>query len=85
VLGDFSNKTVKFHNIKSRFFTKDNQYFIETLNNQGQNQTFPVIYTFGFDSLPQYILKTGNRHIQALNMAWNTRLETDGEQRWFHL
>ncbi|MFT4808445.1 MAG: hypothetical protein ACI9LX_001776 [Paraglaciecola sp.] len=73
VLGDFANKTVEFHNITTRFFSENNQYFVKKLNKQGQIQTFPVIYTFGFDPLQQYILDTGNGHIQAFNIAWDTR------------
>jgi tetratricopeptide (TPR) repeat protein len=85
VLGDFADKTVEFHNIKSRFFVKKNQYLIETLNKQGERQTFPVVYTFGFDPLQQYILDTGNGHMQAFNIAWDTRPKTQGGQRWYHL
>ncbi|MFA3791856.1 multiheme c-type cytochrome [Aliiglaciecola sp. SL4] len=85
VLGDFSNKTVEFHNIKTRFFTKDDSYFVETTNKQGERQTFPVIYTFGFDPLQQYILDTGNGHMQAFNIAWDTRPKEAGGQRWYHL
>lgn len=85
VLGDFANKTVEFHNITSRFFIEDNQYFIETLNKHGNRQTFPVIYTFGFSPLQQYILDTGNGHMQAFNVAWDTRAKLQGGQRWYHL
>ncbi|MBL4632046.1 MAG: hypothetical protein JKY14_13150 [Paraglaciecola sp.] len=85
VLGDFANKTVEFHNITSRFFIEDNQYFIETLNKHGNRQTFPVIYTFGFSPLQQYILDTGNGHMQAFNVAWDTRSKLQGGQRWYHL
>jgi tetratricopeptide (TPR) repeat protein len=85
VLGDFNDTSVEFHNIKSRFFIKANQYFIETLNKKGITQTFPVVYTFGFDPLQQYILDTGNGHMQAFNIAWDTRDKAQGGQRWFHL
>jgi hypothetical protein len=85
VLGDFANKTVEFHNITTRFFIENNRYFIKTQNRQGQIQTFPVSYTFGFDPLQQYILDTGNGHMQAFNIAWDTRTNTNGGQRWFHL
>lgn len=85
VLGDFNDTSVEFHNIKSRFFIKGNQYFIETLNKKGITQTFSVAYTFGFYPLQQYILDTGNGHMQAFNIAWDTRDKTQGGQRWFHL
>jgi tetratricopeptide (TPR) repeat protein len=85
VLGDFNNVEVEFHQIKTRFFKRENQYFIETTNKQGERQTFDVKYTFGFDPLQQYILDTGKGHMQAFNIAWDTRAKIQGGQRWYHL
>lgn len=85
VLGDFNNVEVEFHQIKTRFFKRENQYFVETTNKQGERQTFDVKYTFGFDPLQQYILDTGKGHMQAFNIAWDTRPKTQGGQRWYHL
>ena len=85
VLGDFDDISVEFHNIKSRFFVKNGQYQIETTNKDGQQETFNVVYTFGFEPLQQYILDTGNGHLQAFNIAWDTRDASIGGQRWFHL
>ncbi|GAC18618.1 hypothetical protein GARC_1646 [Paraglaciecola arctica BSs20135] len=85
VLGDFNNVEVEFHQIKTRFFKSDKQYFVETTNKQGVRQTFDVKYTFGFDPLQQYILDTGKGHMQAFNIAWDTRPKAQGGQRWYHL
>lgn len=85
VLGDFNNVEVEFHQIKTRFFKRDNQYFVETTNKQGERQTFDVKYTFGFNPLQQYILDTGKGHMQAFNIAWDARPKTQGGQRWYHL
>jgi Tfp pilus assembly protein PilF len=85
VLGDFNNVEVEFHKIKTRFFKRDNEFFVETTNKQGKRQTFKVKYTFAFDPLQQYILDTGKGHMQAFNIAWDTRAKTLGGQRWYHL
>lgn len=85
VLGDFDNVEVEFHQITTRFFKRDNEFFVQTTNKQGERQTFKVKYTFAFDPLQQYILDTGEGHMQAFNIAWDTRPATQGGQRWYHL
>ena len=85
VLGDFADTTVEFHDIETRFFVQNDQYQIETTNKDGLRETFAVVYTFGFEPLQQYILDTGKGHLQAFNIAWDTRDASAGGQRWFHL
>jgi predicted CXXCH cytochrome family protein len=46
---------------------------------------FPVKYTFGHFPLQQYLVDIGKGHLQALNVAWDSRPEEQGGQRWFHL
>ena len=85
VLGDFNNITVAFHNIETRLFQQEGEYQVETLGAEGQLGVFPVKYTFGHYPLQQYLVDIGKGHLQALNVAWDSRLEVDGGQRWFHL
>ncbi len=85
VLGDFSNQTIRFHGYASRFFIDKGQYFIETLNDQGEKQIFPVRYTFGYRPLQQYLLDVGEGKLQAFDIAWDARSKEQGGQRWFHL
>ncbi|MCP4430369.1 MAG: tetratricopeptide repeat protein [Gammaproteobacteria bacterium] len=85
VLGDFSNATIKLHGYASRFFIDKEQYFVETMNESGSKQVFPVLYTFGYHPLQQYLVDIGHGKLQAFDIAWDTRSEAEGGQRWFHL
>lgn len=85
VLGDFSDLNVGFHGIKSRLYKKGDQFLIDTANEKGETQTYPIKYTFGFHPLQQYLVETSGGHLQALNIAWDSRSKEDGGQRWYHL
>lgn len=85
VLGDFTDVDVSFHDIKTRFFTKDQKHYIETTNEERKIQTFEVLYTFGHQPLQQYLVETDNGKLQAFNIAWDNRSVIEGGQRWFHL
>lgn len=84
IRGDFEGGTVEFHGIESTFSRKDGGYFIETLGDRGR-QTYRISYTFGHSPLQQYLVETEQGRLQALNLAWDTRAEEAGGQRWFHL
>jgi len=85
VKGDFSEVLLNFHNIKTRLYKKGEQFFVDTLNGEGKPETFLIKYTFGFDPLQQYLIELDGGHIQALNVAWDSRSKEEGGQRWFHL
>ncbi|SMF39440.1 Tfp pilus assembly protein PilF [Alteromonadaceae bacterium Bs31] len=85
VLGDFSNKTLTFHNIDHRFFIKEGKYYVETIGNGGKKEVFHIPYTFGWFPLQQYLADIGDGHLQAMNVSWDSRSKEDGGQRWFHL
>jgi cytochrome c553 len=85
VLGDFANTEVEFHDIKTRFHSENGQYKITTTNKKNQLETFDVPYTFGFYPLQQYLVDVGEGKLQAFNVAWDSRSEDEGGQRWYHL
>ena len=85
VLGDFSDVTATFHGIENRMFTKGERFFIETIGPDGKVATFPILYTFGFEPLQQYLVEIDGGRLQALNVAWDNRPKTGGGQRWYHL
>lgn len=85
VLGDFNNVTVEFNGYPTRFFTKENTFFVETKNADNKNQTFHVEYTFGVYPLQQYLLAFPDGRYQALTIAWDARPNAEGGQRWFDL
>ncbi len=85
VLGNFDNLTVSFHDIKTRFYQESGEYLVDTPNEAGEPQTFTVKYTFGVVPLQQYLIELEGGHIQALNVAWDSRSAEEGGQRWYHL
>jgi predicted CXXCH cytochrome family protein len=85
VLGDFDNAGFDYYGIHSRFFKKDDKFFVETDGPDGKLATFEVKYTFGLDPLQQYLIEFPDGRIQALSIAWDSRPKDQGGQRWFHL
>ena len=85
VLGDFDDVSVEFHGIKTRFYVKGAQYWISTVNEQGKLQSYPIQFTFGHYPLQQYLVETNGGRLQAFNIAWDSRPQKEGGQRWFHL
>lgn len=85
VLGNFNNHSVNFHAIKTRFYTQEKHYFVDTLGADNKTHTFRVDYVFGHFPLQQYLVDKGDGHYQALNIAWDSRTKSDGGQRWYHL
>ncbi|WP_407181552.1 cytochrome c3 family protein [Bradyrhizobium sp. STM 3562] len=85
VLGDFDNANFDYYGIQSRFFKKDDKFFVETDGPDGKLATFEVKYTFGIDPLQQYLIEFPDGRIQALSIAWDSRPKDRGGQRWFHL
>jgi tetratricopeptide (TPR) repeat protein len=85
VLGDFSDTTFDYFDVKSRFFRKDGKYLVETDGPDGELAAFEVKYTFGVDPLQQYLIEFPDGRLQALPIAWDSRPKDKGGQHWFHL
>ena len=85
VLGNFDDQRVSIFGVESRFFQRDDEYWVETENGAGEIEAFKVAYTFGVQPLQQYLLEFPRGRLQALSIAWDTRAAEEGGQRWFHL
>ncbi len=85
VLGNFDNAEFNQNGVTSRFFKRDDQFFVRTDNAAGEMQDFEINYTFGVDPLQQYLVDFPNGGKQALSIAWDTRPQQHGGQRWFHV
>lgn len=85
VAGDFNNATFEHFGVRSRFFRRDGQFMVETDGPDGTLQTYAIKYTFGVEPLQQYLIEFPDGRLQALSIAWDTRLREKGGQRWFHL
>ena len=85
VEGNFNDASFDYYGVHSRFFRKDGKFLVETDGPDGNLATFEVKYTFGIDPLQQYLVEFPDGRLQALSLAWDTRPQDKGGQRWFHL
>jgi predicted CXXCH cytochrome family protein len=85
VLGDFNDASLDHYGVHSRFFRRDGKFLVETDGADGKLATFEVKYTFGVDPLQQYLVEFPDGRLQALSIAWDSRPQYQGGQRWFHL
>ena len=85
IAGDFDDTEFLHQGVRTRFYTRDGQYFTETESDDGSLQEFPVRYTFGTYPLQQYLVELPDGRIQALGVSWDSRPVVQGGQRWFHV
>jgi tetratricopeptide (TPR) repeat protein len=85
VLGDFGDASLDHHGLSSRFFERNEKFYVETDGPDGKPGEFEVLYAFGVHPLQQYLASIGNGHIQALPFAWDSRPASEGGERWYHL
>ena len=85
VLGNFNDASFDYYGVHSRFFRKDGKFLVETDGPDGKLAVFEVKYTFGVDPLQQYLVEFPDGRLQALSLAWDSRPQDKGGQRWFHL
>ncbi len=80
VLGDFDNAEFTHAGITSRFYRRDDRFFVYTEGPGGELAEFEIEYTFGIEPLQQYLVPFPGGRLQALPIAWDTERE-----RWFTL
>lgn len=85
VLGDFNNTTFRHHGVESTFFKRDTQFFVRSDGPDGKLTDYAIKYTFGVTPLQQYLIEFPGGRLQALGIAWDSRPQVDGGQRWFHI
>lgn len=85
VLGNFSDAVFTYGNLKTRFFKKGKDYWVNTDDRNGQLQNFKISYTFGIYPLQQYLVDMPDGRKQVLNIVWDSRSKKEGGQRWYHL
>jgi tetratricopeptide (TPR) repeat protein len=83
VLGNFDNQEIDYQQSKARFFKEQDQLKISFADAQGTMVTYPVLYTFGYEPLQQFMFDMGKGKIQLFPFAWDSRPMTEGGQRWF--
>ena len=76
VLGNFNEQTLDYQGQQARFYQQDQQLFISMPNLDGKLTDYPVLYTFGYEPLQQYMFDMGQGHIQLFPFAWDSRSKT---------
>ncbi len=85
VLGNFDNQTFVYADKVTRFYKKGDAFWVNTEGPYGKAVDYKISYTFGFDPLQQYVIAFPEGRYQVLSIAWDSRSQADGGQRWFHL
>lgn len=80
VLGDFNDTTFERLGVVTRFYRKDQQYWVNTEGPDGENHDYQISYTFGVEPLQQYMVEFPDGRVQVLRVSWDTK---KGE--WFYV
>ncbi|MBW2602308.1 MAG: hypothetical protein JRD47_10405, partial [Deltaproteobacteria bacterium] len=80
VLGDFNNAEFHIHGVTSRFYIKDERFFVYTQGPGGHMEEFEVTHTFGWYPLQQYLVPFPGGRLQCLPIAWDVQ-----KKKWYHL
>ena len=85
ILGKFEGEQITYAGTTSTFFQRDDAFVVMTDGAAGKLEEFEIAYTLGVDPLQQYLVAFSDGRYQALSLAWDSRSEKDGGQRWIHL
>ena len=85
VLGDFNDTSFEYFGTITRFSTRDDGFYVRTADATGEDRDFRIAYTFGVAPLQQYLIEFPGGRLQTLAYTWDTRPESEGGQRWFHM
>ncbi len=85
VLGNFNDAHFAKDGVTSSFFKKDGKFYVRTDGPEGKPQNFDLPYTFGVYPLQQYLVPFPNGRMQSFVVAWDSRAQDHGGQRWFDL
>ncbi len=85
VLGKFDGASFEKDGVHTSFLTRDGRYLIDTIGPDGKRGLFEVAFTLGLSPLQQYLVAFPDGRLQAFGIAWDSRSESDGGQRWLDL
>jgi len=80
VLGDFNNAEFERHGVTSRFYKKDQKFYVHTQGPGGKMGEFEITHTFGWYPLQQYLAPFSGGRLQCLPIAWDVP-----KKQWYHL
>ena len=80
VLGNFNNVRVEFRGKQSKFYKKNDKFYVYTEGPKGVMGEFQITHTFGVRPLQQYLIPFEKGKYQCLPIAWDTE-----RKEWYHL
>ena len=80
ILAAFKGEKFTSQGVTSRFYSKGEDFFVNTEGPDGKYHDYKIIYTFGITPLQQYIVQFPNGRYQCLRTAWDTE-----KNLWFDL
>ncbi|EAQ99924.1 tetratricopeptide repeat protein [Maribacter sp. HTCC2170] len=80
ILADFDGEKFNSQGITSKFYSKGDDFFVNTEGPDGNYHDYKIIYTFGITPLQQYIVEFPDGRFQCLRTAWDTE-----KNKWFDL
>ena len=80
VLADFNDTEFEHNGVVSKFYKKDQKYFVYTTGPNGKMDDFEITHTFGAYPLQQYLVPFPGGRLQCLTIAWDVN-----EKKWYHL
>ena len=75
VYGDFNNATFTADGVTTRFFKREDKFYIHTEDETGAYREMEVKYIFGFTPLQQYLVEFPGGRMQPTRMSWDTKLK----------
>jgi predicted CXXCH cytochrome family protein len=85
VLGAFDNADHSQNGVTTSFSRSNENYVVRTEGADGKPQDYQIAYTFGVYPLQQYLIAFPGGRFQSLGVAWDSRAQDQGGQRWFDL
>ncbi len=79
VKGNFNNVTFTADGVTSRFFKKENKFYINTEGVDGKNHDFEVKYIFGYTPLQQYLIQFPSGRLQVPRLSYDVI-----KKKWFN-
>ncbi len=80
ILAGFNGERFTSQGVTSRFYSKGEEFFVNTEGPDGKYHDYKIVYTFGITPLQQYIVEFPNGRYQCLRTAWDTE-----KNKWFDL
>jgi len=85
VLADFNDARFSINGVTSSFLREGEKFLLNTTGPDGKAQDYELPYTFGVYPLQQCLVPFPGGRLQSYVVAWDSRGQRQGGQRWFDL